>query len=41
MADNFILATAQIFSLDIVTRNIKDFSSFTNRTFNPFEELEY
>jgi len=40
MADNFILATAQIFSLDIVTRNIKDFSYFTNRTFNPFEKLE-
>jgi len=40
MADNFILATAQIFSLDIVTRNIKDFSSFTNRILNPFEELE-
>jgi len=37
MADNFILATAQIFSLDIVTRNTKDFLSFTNRLINPFE----
>jgi len=37
MADNFILATAQIFGLDIVTRNIKDFSSFTDRLLNPFE----
>ncbi len=37
MADNFILATAQIFGLDIVTKNIKDFSSFTNRLLNPFE----
>jgi len=37
MADNFILATAQIFGLDIVTRNIKDFSSFTDKLLNPFE----
>jgi len=37
MADNFILATAQIFGLNIVTRNTKDFSSFTNGLFNPFE----
>lgn len=37
MADNFILATAQIFDLDIVTRNTKDFTSFTNKVFNPFE----
>ena len=37
MADNFILATSQIFGLDIVTRNIKDFSSFTDRLLNPFE----
>jgi len=37
MADNFILATAQIFGLDIVTRNIEDFSSFTDRLLNPFE----
>ena len=36
MADNFILATAQIFGLEIVTRNIKDFSCFTDRLFNPF-----
>ena len=37
MADNFILATAQIFGLDIVTRNIKDFSFFTDKLLNPFE----
>ena len=37
MADNFILATAQIFSFDIVTRNTKDFSSFTDKVLNPFE----
>ncbi len=28
MADNFILATAQLFNLELVTRNIKDFQSF-------------
>jgi predicted nucleic acid-binding protein len=39
MADNFILATAQIFGLDIVTRNIKDFSFFTDKLLNPFEGL--
>lgn len=37
MADNFILATAQIFDLNIVTRNTKDFSSFTDKVLNPFE----
>jgi len=37
MADNFILATAQIFGLTIVTRNSKDFSSFTDKLLNPFE----
>ena len=37
MADNFILATAQIFGLDIVTRNSKDFLSLTNNLLNPFE----
>jgi len=37
MADNFILATAQIFGLDIVTRNTKDFAPFTNGLLNPFE----
>ena len=31
MADNFILATAQIFGLDIVTRNTKDFLFFTDK----------
>ena len=29
MADNFILATSQIFELYIVTRNVKDFLPFT------------
>ncbi|MEA3456567.1 MAG: type II toxin-antitoxin system VapC family toxin [Campylobacterota bacterium] len=38
MADNFILATAQIFDLKIVTRNRKDFIFFTNGTINPFDE---
>jgi len=37
MADNFILATAQIFGFDIVTRNSKDFAFFTNKIINPFE----
>ena len=37
MADNFILATAQIFGLDIVTRNTKDFEPFTHGLLNPFE----
>lgn len=37
MADNFILSTAQIFQLVIVTRNTKDFSPFTNKLLNPFE----
>jgi len=37
MADNFILATAQIFGLDIVTRNSKDFVVFTDKIINPFE----
>jgi len=36
MADNFILATAQIFELNIVTRNSKDFSPFTDKLLNPF-----
>lgn len=38
MADNFILATAQIFELEIVTRNGKDFEAFTDRILNPFED---
>ncbi len=38
MADNFILATAQIFGLKIVTRNIKDFSSLIDGLVNPFGE---
>jgi predicted nucleic acid-binding protein len=37
MADNFILATSQIFKLDIVTRNTKDFTTFTDNLINPFE----
>jgi len=37
MADNFILATAQIFHLKIVTRNTKDFSFFWDNLLNPFE----
>ena len=37
MADNFILATAQIFGFDIVTRNSKNFTSFTDKVINPFE----
>lgn len=28
MADNFILSTAQLLSLDLVTQNIKDFQAF-------------
>ncbi len=37
MADNFILATAQIFDLKIVTRNAKDFIFFTDMVINPFD----
>ena len=37
MADNFILATAQVYDLKIVTRNTKDFISFTDRIVNPFD----
>ena len=36
MADNFILATAQVFGLSIVTRNEKDFLSFDQNVINPF-----
>lgn len=36
MADNFILATAQLFGLTLVTRNIKDFDTFEVKLFNPF-----
>jgi len=38
MADNFILATAQTYGLDIVTRNAKDFTFFTENLINPFEK---
>jgi len=37
MADNFIISTAQIFDLNLVTRNVKDFSSFSQKIYNPFE----
>ena len=37
MADNFILSTAQIFNLCLVTRNIKDFSYFDYLLLNPFD----
>ncbi len=38
MADNFILTTAQIFGLELVTRNTKDFLPFFDRLINPFEK---
>ena len=38
VVDNFILATAQTYGLDIVTRNVKDFMSFTENLINPFEK---
>ncbi len=37
MADNFIISTAQIFNLCLVTRNIKDFSYFDHHLVNPFD----
>ena len=37
MADNFILATAQIFKLEIVSRNTKDFLPFLEKIINPFD----
>ncbi len=37
MADNFILATAQLFDLYIVTRNSKDFEKIYNQLIDPFK----
>ena len=37
MADNFILATSQLFGLTLVTRNTKDFNTFDIQIYNPFE----
>lgn len=36
MADNFILATAQVFGLQIVTKNTKDFVYFCDDLIEPF-----
>ena len=36
MADNFIISTAQIFNLCLVTRNTKDFSYLDYHMLNPF-----
>ena len=36
MADNFILATAQIYNLQIVTKNSKDFIYFRDDIIEPF-----
>jgi len=36
MADNFILATTQLFNLTLVTRNEKDFNAFHITIYNPF-----
>ncbi len=38
MADNFILSTAQLFGMTLVTRNSKDFLFFTDALLNPFDE---
>jgi len=38
MADNFILSTAQLFGLDLVTRNERDFASFSVKIHNPLKE---
>jgi len=37
IADNIIVSTAQIHSLALVTRNIKDFQVLDIELFNPFE----
>ncbi len=37
MADNLILSTVQLFGLILVTRNTKDFLSFTQNILNPLE----
>ncbi len=36
IADNIILATAQIYNLTLVTRNLKDFNGFDISILNPF-----
>ncbi len=36
MADNFILSTAQIYNLQIVTKNSKDFIYFCDNIIEPF-----
>ena len=36
MADNFILSTAQVYNLQIVTKNIKDFNYFCDNLIEPF-----
>ena len=38
MADNFILSTAQLFGLKLVTRNERDFASFSVKIHNPLKE---
>ncbi len=38
MADNFILSTAQVFGLSIITRNKKDFLPFVQNIINPFDK---
>jgi len=40
MADNFILAIAQMYDLEIVTRNIKDFVFFYDKVLNPFDTTQ-
>ena len=37
MADNFILSTAKLYDLILVTRNIDDFKGFEVEILNPFE----
>ncbi len=39
MADNFIILTAQIFNLCLVTRNTKDFLYLDYQLLNPFDAL--
>ena len=36
IADNIIVSTAQVYSLTLVTRNIKDFQSLDIKLLNPF-----
>lgn len=39
--DAMIAATAQVHQLTVVTRNVRDFSSFKVSLFNPFEAAPY